>query len=341
MIFWNSAEISLVFANVNARSNLAGIIRVFGHVVRDLQRNHPTAARDVMRTTRVRSKVERSRACAPLTKTQVWDSGFFAHALFVPKNPNVMGFSGSVNGTTKNPGFLDFGFCQCKWAYCHKLTLKVVWHIWKTSFGWGGGGGGSWKEINSLSSFFCVHHPWTESYVWPGSCTVESLLISSRQIFQAAFIFKKWASQQVLHGLLWGPAFTGCICCISIAPFTQVGFAAAHTRAESVEGHSFHSSYSWPGASCSLVGIGSFARCCFAICCSSHNASVAVWGGCDSGWTAWRKLFLIVMWNYSLWWQTMKLLNSVLLICIVWSNWQIKKFLLKASEPMLWANKEI
>ena len=33
------------FANVNARSNLAGIIRVFGHVVRDLQRNHPTAAR--------------------------------------------------------------------------------------------------------------------------------------------------------------------------------------------------------------------------------------------------------------------------------------------------------
>ena len=90
-------------------------------MVRDFQRNHPTAARDVMRTTRVWSKVERSRACAPLTKTQVWDSGFFAHALFVPKTPNVMGFSGSVNGTTKNPGFLDFGFCQCKWAYGCKL----------------------------------------------------------------------------------------------------------------------------------------------------------------------------------------------------------------------------
>ena len=114
VIFWNSAKISLVFCQfyVNARSNLAGIIRVFGHVVRDLQRNHPTAARDVMRTTRVRSKVERSRACTPLTKTQVWYSG-----LFVLKTPNVMGFSGSVNGTTKNPGFLDFGFCQCKWAY--------------------------------------------------------------------------------------------------------------------------------------------------------------------------------------------------------------------------------
>ena len=117
------------FANVNARSNLAGIIRVFGHVVRDLQRNHPTAARDVMRTTRVRSKVERSHACAPLTKTQVWDSGFFAHALFVPKTPNVMGFSGSVNGTTKNPGFLDFGFCQCKWAYCHEFH-----HTWNMYF---------------------------------------------------------------------------------------------------------------------------------------------------------------------------------------------------------------
>ena len=40
----------------------------------------------------------------------------------------------------------------------------------------------------------------------------------------------------MLHGLLRGPAFAGCICCISIAPFTQAGFAAAHTHAESVEG---------------------------------------------------------------------------------------------------------
>ena len=121
VIFETPPKFHWFFANVNARSNLAGIIRVFGHVIRDLQRNHPTTARDVMRTTRVRSKVERSRACAPLTKTQVWDSGFFAHALFVPKTPNVMGYSGSVNSTTKNPGFLDFGFCQCKWALKGKL----------------------------------------------------------------------------------------------------------------------------------------------------------------------------------------------------------------------------
>ena len=115
-------------------------------MIHDLQRNHPTAARDVMRTTRVRSKVERSRACAPLTKTSVWDSGFFAHALFMPKTPNVMGFSGSVNGTTKNPGFLDFGFCQCKWAYFNPLktspeytlglssmVMEIVWFIAKSN----------------------------------------------------------------------------------------------------------------------------------------------------------------------------------------------------------------
>ena len=117
VIFWNSAEISLVFCQCK-RSLQSPIIRVFGHVLRDLQRNHPTAARDVMRTTRVRSKVERSRSCACTTyqntSMRFW---FFAHALFVPKTPNVMGFSGSVNGTTKNPGFGDFGFCQCKWAY--------------------------------------------------------------------------------------------------------------------------------------------------------------------------------------------------------------------------------
>ena len=114
------------FANVNARSNLASIIRVFGHVVRDLQRNHPTAARDVMRTTRVWSKVERSRACAPLTKTQVWDSGFFRACAFRAKTPECYGsFWQCINSTTKNPGFLEFGFCQCKWALYHKIVIRL------------------------------------------------------------------------------------------------------------------------------------------------------------------------------------------------------------------------
>ena len=49
--------------------------------------------------------------------------GFFRACAFRAKNPECyMGFSGSVNGTTKNPGFLDFGFCQCKWAYCDELN---------------------------------------------------------------------------------------------------------------------------------------------------------------------------------------------------------------------------
>ena len=63
--------------------------------------------------------------------------------------------------------------------------------------------------------------------------------ISSCQIFQAALIFKKWASQQTCaawHGLLWGPVFiTFCVCYISKGPFTHVGFAATHTSAEFVE----------------------------------------------------------------------------------------------------------
>ena len=113
VISWNSAEISLVFCQCK-RSPPQSHRYYSGFWSRgtwpSVQRNHPTAARDVMRTTHVRSKVERSRACAPLTKTQVWDSGFFAHALFVPKTPNAMGVSGSVNGTTTNPGFLEFFF---------------------------------------------------------------------------------------------------------------------------------------------------------------------------------------------------------------------------------------
>ena len=116
VIFWNSAEISLVFCQ--CKRSLQSRRYYLGFWSRGTwpSAESPDRGPLVMRTTRVRSKVERSRACAPLTKTQVWDSGFFAHALFVPKTPNIMGFSGSVNGTTKNPGFLDFGFCQCKWA---------------------------------------------------------------------------------------------------------------------------------------------------------------------------------------------------------------------------------
>ena len=97
------------FANVNARSNLAGIIRVFGHVIHDLQQNHPTAARDVMRTTRVRSKVERSRTCAPLTKTSVRDSGF-SRMRFSCQNPECYGFFWQCKRYNKKPRFFGFWF---------------------------------------------------------------------------------------------------------------------------------------------------------------------------------------------------------------------------------------
>ena len=48
--------------------------------------------------------------------------GFFAHALFVPKTPNVMGFSGSGNVTIKNPCFLDFGFCHVNGLQCSLIS---------------------------------------------------------------------------------------------------------------------------------------------------------------------------------------------------------------------------
>ena len=111
-IFWNSAEISLVFSNVNARSNLAGIIRVFGHVVRDLQRNHPTAARDVMRTTRVRvrSKVEKSRMRTTLYQNTSMRFWFFRACAFRAKNPECYGFFWQCKRYNKKPRFFGVWF---------------------------------------------------------------------------------------------------------------------------------------------------------------------------------------------------------------------------------------
>ena len=104
MVFWNSAGFHWFIANVNTRSPespLAGIIRVFGHAWRDLPWN------DQRRTVHyVRSKVERSRACAPLTKKPVWDSensekpGFFWQCKQYNKKPSFLGILefANVNG---------------------------------------------------------------------------------------------------------------------------------------------------------------------------------------------------------------------------------------------------
>ena len=93
-------------------------------MIRDLQRNHPTAARDVMRTTRVRSKVERSRSCAPLTKTQVWDSGF-SRMRFSCKNPECYGFFWQCKRYNKKPRFLDFVFANVNGPTVDDLSAQL------------------------------------------------------------------------------------------------------------------------------------------------------------------------------------------------------------------------
>ena len=51
------------------------------------------------------------------------------HALFVPKNPNVMGFSGSVNGTTTKPGFWILFFANVNGPSVILLHFSPFWHM--------------------------------------------------------------------------------------------------------------------------------------------------------------------------------------------------------------------
>ena len=124
-IFWNSAGFSGVFANVNACSNLAGYYSGFWSRGTWPSAESPDRGprRNAHYTCTVKGR-EKSRMRTTYQNTSM-RFRVFAHALFVPKNPNVMGFSGSVNGTTKNPGFLDFGFCQCTWAYTENTVKKA------------------------------------------------------------------------------------------------------------------------------------------------------------------------------------------------------------------------
>ena len=127
VIFWNSAEISLVFCQ--CKRSLQSRRYYSGFWSRGTWPSAESPDRGPRRNAHYTCTVkgrEKSRMRTTYQNTSLWDSGFFAHALFVPKTPNVMGFSGSVNGTTKNPGFLDFVFCQCNWAYSHTLILHVV-----------------------------------------------------------------------------------------------------------------------------------------------------------------------------------------------------------------------
>ena len=118
VIFWNSAEISLFFCQCKrTRSNLAGYYSGFWS--RDTWPSAESPDRGLRRNAHYTCTVigrEKSRMRTTYQNTSM-RFRFFRACAFRAKNPKCyMGFSGSVNGTTKNPGFLDFGFCQCKWA---------------------------------------------------------------------------------------------------------------------------------------------------------------------------------------------------------------------------------
>ena len=121
VIFWNSAEISLVFCQ--CKRSLQSRRYYSGFWSRGTWPSAESPDRGPRRNAHYTCTVkgrEKSRMRTTYQNTSMRFS-FFAHALFVPKTQNAMGFSGSVNGTTKNPGFFYFGFCQCKWALWNNL----------------------------------------------------------------------------------------------------------------------------------------------------------------------------------------------------------------------------
>ena len=66
----------------------------------------------------IRSRAARSHAMRTTYQKTSMRFCFFWRMHFSCQNPKSYGFSGSVNGATKNLGFVYFGFCQCKWAFC-------------------------------------------------------------------------------------------------------------------------------------------------------------------------------------------------------------------------------
>ena len=81
VVYWNSAGFSLFFCQ--CKRSLPSHRYYWGFWShRTWPSAESPAARDVLRTIYVRSKVERSRVCAPLTTKPVWDLGFFAQVLF-------------------------------------------------------------------------------------------------------------------------------------------------------------------------------------------------------------------------------------------------------------------
>ena len=70
-----------------------------------------------MRTTHVTFKGREMSHTRTTYQNAFLRNGFFrACGCRAQGPPNAMGFSGNVNGTTKNPGFFYNRFCQCKFG---------------------------------------------------------------------------------------------------------------------------------------------------------------------------------------------------------------------------------
>ena len=121
MIFWNSAEISLVFCqckrSLQSRRYYSGFWSRGTWPSAESPDHGPRRNAHYTCTVKGREK-SRMRTTYQNTSMRFW---VFRACAFRAKNPECYGFSGSVNGT-------DFGFCQCKWAYIHQFfaVLKLT-----------------------------------------------------------------------------------------------------------------------------------------------------------------------------------------------------------------------
>ena len=104
---WNSAGFSLFFCQLNACSPLTGIIRVFGHVGRDLLRNHPRPATYCALCTVKGRQKSRMRTTYQKTSMRFW---FFRACAFLAQKPKSYGFFWQCKWYNKKPRFFGFWF---------------------------------------------------------------------------------------------------------------------------------------------------------------------------------------------------------------------------------------
>ena len=125
VIFWNLAEISLVFCQCKRSLHSRRYYSNFWSRGTWPSAESPDRGprRNAHYTCKVKGR-EKSRMRTTYQNTSM-RFRFFSRMRFSSQKPRMLWvFLGSVNSTTKNPGFLDFGFCQCKWAYFHGFGKK-------------------------------------------------------------------------------------------------------------------------------------------------------------------------------------------------------------------------